>query len=354
MLKPVSAAYRSRVPRCGGEIPACLCLSLFGAARASASLRFRRWGGELNRSSYLEILLPAVRAPRRRECNAGVKVTGVSDEPRRKLGHALLTPLALAVIVSGVTLLTDAPGRSGLAASARQVFARGQVWRLVTSGTFVQRPYAASLGSFALLACLAFVFCGRGVFWCSALAGHVGSAVPVYLLVGLGWTFEPEAFRNAWTSSDYGVSAISAAWLGAIAAAGWSVRGATWKGRGAIALSCITVAMFAFTRILRNNSQTASDFREVIFPASWRACRRVLKSVSLAGRLDPVVAGTLVATGILIGGSLIPSAVAGLSRKLLDSHESRGRCNSLPFSIAMTEDARIGLRVTCQTVRDAT
>lgn len=273
--------------------------------------------------------------------------------------------------------MTDDQGRSGLAASARQVFARGQVWRLVTSGTLVQRPYAASLASFALLSCLAFVFCGRGVFWCSALAGHVGSALPVYLFVGLGWTFEPEAFRNAWTTSDYGVSAISAAWLGAIAAAGWSVRGATWKGRGAIALSCITVATFAytlrpgvtilasehlfafmigvmFTRILRNDSRAAPDFREAVFPASWGACKRVIKSVSLSGRLDPVVAGTVVATGILIGGSLIPSAVAGLSRQLLDLHESRGRCNSLPFSIAMKEEARISLRVPCQTVRDAT
>ena len=272
--------------------------------------------------------------------------------------------------------MTEDQGRPGLVASAQQVFARGEVWRLITSGMLVQRPYAASLASFALLACLAFAFCGREVFWCSALVGHVGSALPVYLLVTLGWYIEPEAFRSAWTSSDYGVSAISAAWLGAIAAAGWSVRGATWKGRGAIALSCVTVATFAytlrpgvtilasehlfafmigvtFTRVLNNNTRTASDFRELIVPAPWRVYRRVIKSVSLAGRVDPVVAGTLVATAILIGGSLIPSAVAGLGRKLLDTHEGRGRCNSLPFSIATTKGT-LSPRATCQTIRDAT
>jgi hypothetical protein len=279
------------------------------------------------------------------------------------------------LIVSGATLSTGGDRRSLLVASARRVVEQGQVWRLVTSGTLVQRPYAASLASFALLACLAFVLCGRRVFWWSALIGHVGSALPLYLLIGLGWAFKPTAFQNAWNASDYGVSAISAAWLGAIAAAGWRLRGTTRAGKGAIALSCLTVAMFAYTlrpgltilasehvlafmigvgltRVLGNDFAAVNAFRNIVFPASLRMFRRIVRPVSPRGRVDPVAAVALVATAILIGGSLIPSAVANLGT-LLEKRESPPRCNALPHSTAPGSPVRIAMQARCQTIRDA-
>ena len=300
----------------------------------------------------------------RLECNADVNMD--ANRRRTPLWRPALTPFLLVAIVSGATLSTGSEGRSLLVASARHVVEQGQIWRLVTSGILIQQPYAESLASFALLGCLAFVVCGRRVFWCSALIGHVGSALPLYLLIGIGWSFNPTDFQNAWSSPDYGVSAISAAWLGSIAAAGWRLRGTTWTGKGAIALSCLTVATFAYTlrpgltilasehvlafligvglvRVVGTDAARANLFRDAAVPV----CRRIVRTVSPQGRVDLVVAGTLVATLILIGGSLIPSAVADLGRRLLDRRDGPPGCIASPQHVPLSMQTR------CQTVRDA-
>ena len=64
--------------------------------------------------------------------------------------------------------------------------------------------------------------------------------------LGLYRLAEPHAFQGLLSRPDYGVSAISAAWLGAVAAAGWTRRGQTLEGRAAIALACAAIALFAW------------------------------------------------------------------------------------------------------------
>lgn len=133
-----------------------------------------------------------------------------------------------------------------LAASPARL-ARGHVWLLVSSGLLAERPVGVSVVSFVLLAVLTLGVCERRTFWWAAAFGHVGSTVVVYGVIGLARLSEPRAFSSVFWSHDYGVSAISAAWLGAIATVGWRVRGKNAVGRLAIALGCLAVGLFAYT-----------------------------------------------------------------------------------------------------------
>ena len=153
----------------------------------------------------------------------------------------------LVLTVSGLTLASArwSSLADSLAASPARI-AHGRVWLLVSSGLLAQQPVGASVASFALLAALMLAICRTRVFWLSAALGHIGSTLVVYGLIGTVRVFQPEVFERALASADYGVSAISAAWLGSIAAVAWRARGHSWAGRGAIALSCVFVGFFAY------------------------------------------------------------------------------------------------------------
>src|SRR5207302_1066960 len=56
----------------------------------------------------------------------------------------------------------------------------------------------------------------------------------------------PGALRGTWSAPDYGVSAIAAAWLGAVACVFWRRRGPTITGKAPVAISCLAVAVFAW------------------------------------------------------------------------------------------------------------
>ena len=125
-----------------------------------------------------------------------------------------IAPLLFVLVVAVVTCASaeDEKVVTELAASTQRL-AQGRVWLLVTSGLLAERPFLASLLSFAMLAALTLAVCGSRVFWIAGLAGHVGSALFTYALIALGRLFDPAASGAAWSSLDYGVSAISAAWL---------------------------------------------------------------------------------------------------------------------------------------------
>lgn len=124
---------------------------------------------------------------------------------------------------------------------------QGKLWYLVTSGLLVDRPIVISIVCFVVLATLALLVSGTRVFWWSAFLGQIVATLVVYALITAVRAIVPAAFESVMTSPDYGVSAISAAWLGSVATVGWRRRGHTRSGRVSIAVSCVAVGLFAYT-----------------------------------------------------------------------------------------------------------
>jgi hypothetical protein len=168
-----------------------------------------------------------------------------STSPFSPVSFAALGGLFL--VVAGLTAARAAGvvGLRELAATPAQI-ASGRVWLLITSGLLVQKPLALSMLSFAALGLLTLSLCGHVVLAWSALIGHVGSTLLVYSALPLVRGLSPEAFHEVWTSPDYGVSAVAAAWLGAIACVCWRRRSATLVGKTRIVISCLAVAAIAW------------------------------------------------------------------------------------------------------------
>jgi hypothetical protein len=128
-----------------------------------------------------------------------------------------------------------------VAASPQQI-AAGKLWLLVTSGLLVQKPLGLSLVSFAALGALTLIACGYRVLAWSALVGHVLSTLVVYGLLGIGWAASSELFGRIWAAPDYGVSAITAAWLGAVASLAWRSSGKNRAEQALVAIGCLAIA----------------------------------------------------------------------------------------------------------------
>jgi hypothetical protein len=250
-------------------------------------------------------------------------VRGRSISRPRRVG-----PLLLVLVVSGLTV-----------ASARSPG--------LTSGLLAERPLGPSIISFAFLAYLTLLVCGWRAFWLAAIFGHVCSTVLVYGVIGVAWSLNPSDLHAVLSSADYGVSAISAAWLGAIAAVGWRARGQTPAGRLTIVLSCLAVAVFAYTLhpglTLFASEHVVAFAVGVAVAAAWAqpdwstfgrfarpvkgALTRVAAPRPLFLRVDPFVGTALVIVVVLVGGSVMSSALASLPRTLIgSSHLTAGRC----------------------------
>jgi hypothetical protein len=292
----------------------------------------------------------------------------------RRAHIRVVAPLGLFLLV--VTGLTVAAARVpgvevALAASARDVL-RGQVWRLLTSGLIAERPVAASVVSFGLLASLTLVLCGRRTLWLSALAGNVGSALLAYLAIGAIRLAEPGSMAAEWRARDFGVSAISAAWLGAISATGWRARRSA-TARGAIASSCLGIGIFAYIlhpgiTLLASEHVTAFAIGALVAAArrgeaqaisNLAVARRALPRLSArvvprraARWIDPVAAAAVATTAVVVGGSILPSALASLGNELLMERAQTLRCAHGPVASAYGGVARMPALVTCQTRRN--
>jgi hypothetical protein len=162
---------------------------------------------------------------------------------------ALAHPVSAATLGGLITVVTavTAAQASGvialrsIAASPQQI-ASGRLWLLVTSGLLVQKPFAVSLLSFAALGVLTLALCGYRVFAWSAVVGHVLSTLVVYACLAVVWAASPEAFGQTWSAPDFGVSAVSAAWLGAVASVAWRRAGGRVVARASIFVACLAVA----------------------------------------------------------------------------------------------------------------
>jgi hypothetical protein len=171
---------------------------------------------------------------------------------------AFIGVVAATTVVHAVGLV----GLGAVAASPQQIMS-GRLWLLITSGLLVQKPLALSLLSLAALGALALVACGWRVVTWAALLGHVCSTVTVYAMLALARIPSPALFAAVWSAPDYGVSAIAAAWLGAVASASWRQRGRSLADKAPVVLSCAAIAAFAW--ILRRNLNVLDSEHGVAF-----------------------------------------------------------------------------------------
>jgi hypothetical protein len=130
---------------------------------------------------------------------------------------------ALSAAVSGLNRVGELPLAS--VASSPQSFADGKVWLLATSGLIADRPLLPSLAGFWIVGFAALLLCSVRVVALVAVAGHTLSALSIYLLIGMSRLLDPEAFASVMQLSDYGLSAMIGAWLGAIARVLWAATG---------------------------------------------------------------------------------------------------------------------------------
>jgi len=219
---------------------------------------------------------------------------------KRRSGGSLLAVFAA---VSGVT----AANRAGLVdlaalASSPRTAGEGKLWLLLTSAFVADRPTAASLLAFAGFAIAVFVVCGSRLLWTVGVAGHVGSAAAVYAAIAVTRAVVPTAFEHVLSLSDYGTSAMIAAWLGALAAAGWIRRPSLAPRLGVVGFSllCAVVGWLCRPGLTPLDSEHIVAFAigvAAVSGAAWEYPRRVLREwLAMARglfRRAAVVAGRL-------------------------------------------------------------
>ena len=151
--------------------------------------------------------------------------------------------LGLVCVVTGITFATRAHELplTPFVASATKI-ASGQVWVLPASALIVDRPVLIGLAAFGVLAVATLQFCGARTFWLAAAAGHAGSTLLVYAIIGSTQLADPEMFASAAVRPDFGVSAIQGAWVGAITATAWSRAGTDHRNRSLVAAGVCAVA----------------------------------------------------------------------------------------------------------------
>jgi hypothetical protein len=126
---------------------------------------------------------------------------------------------------------------SSFAASPRLV-GEGRVWLLVTSGVLADNPWLPSLAGFAIALTVALWVLPGYVVVSAAAAGQILSALLVYGSVGLVRLLDPHAFGTVVGQSDFGLSAVIAAWIGAVAAVYWR-RNPSARARMGVVLGCL-------------------------------------------------------------------------------------------------------------------
>ena len=141
---------------------------------------------------------------------------------RSRVRGAVLTASA----VTGLTAVVTGTNRAGLLPVSRlaatpQAVGEGKLWLLLTSGLLADRPAVPSLVGFWLVGFAVLLVCSPRVVAGVALGGHTLSALAVYGVIALTRVLDPQAFASVAQLADYGLSAMIAAWLGAIACVFW-------------------------------------------------------------------------------------------------------------------------------------
>jgi hypothetical protein len=254
-------------------------------------------------------------------------------------------PLLLIGVVAGVS--STAHARVGwveaLAASPERI-REGKVWMLFSSAALVDHPLVLSLVCFVALAGLTLGICGPRLFWSSALLGQIVATLLVYIFIGAARWIVPGAFDSSVTAPDFGVSAISAAWLGSLAAVGWRRHDRDWRGRLSIVLCCVAVGLFAYS--VRPDLSVLSSEHFVAFGLGigaavpgfgartlsamrrgTRAPGRALTTAIRAGKLDPLSTVAVLLAVLLMAIAGAPTALAELRAQVaIHLHPTASRC----------------------------
>jgi len=98
--------------------------------------------------------------------------------------------------------------------------ADGELWRLLTSALVVEGFAAPQIVLTAAAALAVIRLRGPLVWWAAVIAGHVGSALLAYAIIGIAGA------DSAADDPDFGISCVLGASLGALFACGWRVVGA--------------------------------------------------------------------------------------------------------------------------------
>jgi len=173
------------------------------------------------------------------------------------LGLYLLAVVAIALVrdTVGTSLITTL-------ASTPAALAHGAWWKLFTSGLIIDGPALPQIVAVGALGGLGIYFRGSGLFWLTALVGHVFGTILTYLGIGVAWLIHPAWVAGLLHQPDYGISLIWCAALGMVAAASWlgpdSSRGNIYKPLALIlAISIMLVVTWYSVGVARYEHLTA-------------------------------------------------------------------------------------------------
>ncbi|UGS33951.1 hypothetical protein [Capillimicrobium parvum] len=114
----------------------------------------------------------------------------------------------------------EATGRPDwhLLAASPDAVAHGRVWTMLSSGLVVEGLASVQVAVLAAVLGLALWRFGALRLWAVAIAAHLGSALLAYAAVGVLWLVDASLVDVR--EPDYGISAVMAGELGALAAGG--------------------------------------------------------------------------------------------------------------------------------------
>lgn len=250
--------------------------------------------------------------------------------------------------VSGLVSL-GIVSRTAFAASPSAVV-HGRIWLLLSSGVVVDHPALVSLLSLTAFAVVSAAVCGPRKTILAGAYGHVLSTLVVYVAIELMRIGQPYAFEPALRTSDFGVSAVCAAWLGATAATLWVSRRP--PARPAIVAGCAFVTVVAYA-LHPNHSIIASEHVfaflvgvAVAAPGLRHAVVRTARTRALepwrSAGLDPVLGLVLAVAGVVAAVAVVPTALATVSSLLADRPASVARCLSAWNGSWTAPRARVG------------
>jgi putative copper export protein len=159
---------------------------------------------------------------------------------RLAIGAYLACAVAVGVLPSA-TSLTHAQIASALAFSPADLLA-GEVWRLPLSGLVVDGDTWSQLTDLVPVVLLLVLLADSRTFWRAAIAGHVGSTLVAYGIVGALALTDPAALGEVVSGNDYGISCVWAGCLGALATVA-ARRGSRPVASAALFAACMLPAL---------------------------------------------------------------------------------------------------------------
>jgi hypothetical protein len=166
------------------------------------------------------------------------------------LGRPGVATLALGLYFIAVALISSLAGAGVFSASTFSSsplrIEAGKFWLLFTNALMAAPPRGASFFAVVLFGLVTLYLCGSRILWTAAALGHVFSTLCVYSMIAITRFFDASAFDGVLGGRDVGVSAICAAWLGAVVSTQWRVRGRTRAGRIAIVGAVAAIGVIAY------------------------------------------------------------------------------------------------------------